>query len=195
MAAAPGQRTRTAMLAPIWKELVISAGALALAGRAGWVDWRTRRIPNRLTVWAFVVGLGLSTAAWGWEGAKSSLEGAGLALAVLLPFVLMRGLGAGDWKLMGALGAFLWPSRTVVVLLGTVLIAGVMAAIEMVRQRKVQETLRNLWIIFVAYITFHVNMARDITIDNPGLMTVPFGLAAALSTMLFFVVVSAIRIL
>jgi hypothetical protein len=94
---------------------------------------------------------------------------------------------------MGALGAFLGLPRLIVVLFGTVLIAGVMSAIEVIRQQKVRETLNNLWMIFVAYSTFHVNNARAITLDNPGLLKVPFGVAAALSTGLFFVIMSALR--
>src|SRR5579864_1938211 len=76
---------------------------------AAFVDFRTRRIPNWLTVPAFVAGLTLRSALFGWPGAKTALEGAGLALGLLLPLVLLRAVGAGDWKLMGAVGAFLGP--------------------------------------------------------------------------------------
>jgi len=175
-----------------WKEAVMSGGALGLAGWAGWLDWRIRKIPNRLTVTALLVGLTLS-AVLRSPGLKSSLEGAGICLGVLLPFVLLRALGAGDWKLMGALGAFLGLPRIAVVFLGTVLIAGLMAAVEVIRQGKVRETVCNMWVIFVAYSTFHVNNARAITMDNPGLLKIPFGVAAALSTGLFFVILSALR--
>ena len=124
---------------------------------------------------------------------KSSLEGAGISLGVLLPFVLMRGLGAGDWKFMGALGAFLGPQRVIVVLLGTILIAGTMSVVEVIRQRKVRETLHNLWVLFVAYSTFHINSARAMTLDNPGLLKIPFGVAAALSTGVFYVIMTLMR--
>ena len=177
----------------LWKEVAISASALGLAGWAGWLDWRMRKIPNWLTVPALLGGLTLSTVLWRWPGVKLSLEGAGISLGVLLPFVLMRGLGAGDWKLMGALGAFLGPQRVIVVLLGTVLIAGTMSVVEVIRQRKVRETLNNLWVVFVAYSTFQVNNARAITLDNPRLLKIPFGVAAALSTGSFFVIISALR--
>jgi Flp pilus assembly protein protease CpaA len=94
---------------------------------------------------------------------------------------------------MGALGAYLGPNRVIVVLLGTVLINGILATVEMIRQRKVLETFHNLWVLFVAYSTFHVNNARAITLDNPGLLKIPFGVAAALSTGLFFAVIFALR--
>jgi len=175
-----------------WKEIAISAGALGLAGWAGWLDWRTRKIPNWLTVGGLLVGFSLS-AALRWPGWRASLEGTGVCLGVLLPFVFLRALGAGDWKLMGALGAILGLQRVIVVLMGTVLIAGLMSLVEVIRQRKVHETLYNIWVIFVAYSTFHINNARAITLDNPGLLKVPFGVAAGLSTGLFFVALSALR--
>ena len=172
---------------------MISASALGVAGWGGWLDWRIRKIPNWLTVPALLGGLFLSAALGRWPWTKSSLEGVGVGLGVLLPFVLMRGLGAGDWKLMGALGAFLGPRWTIVVLMGTVLIAGAMSIVEVIRQGKVRETLSNLLVIFVAYSTFHVNNARAITLENPGLLKIPFGVAAAFSTGLFFVMLCALR--
>jgi prepilin peptidase CpaA len=172
------------MISTFW---IIYVLTLAVAISAGWLDWRTRRIPNWLTVPAFGTGIAANALVSGWPGAKGALEGAGLALGLLLPFVLARGLGAGDWKLMGALGAFLQPSGLVVVLLGTLLIAAVMAVAEMVRSRRILETLSNLWVLLVAIMTFGIGAQRqNLTLDNPELMALPFGVAAALSTVLFF---------
>ena len=166
--------------------------ALAICG--GWLDWRSRRIPNWLTVPALLLGLGANTLAWGWPGAKAALEGTGLGLGLLLPLVLLRGLGAGDWKLMGALGAFLGPARLLVVLLGTVFIAGAMAVVEMVRRKRVKQTLANLWILILIVLTFGHRSAREnISLDNPRLIALPFGAAAALSTVLFFCLLLALR--
>jgi prepilin peptidase CpaA len=177
----------------LWKDVVMAAGALTLVGWAGWLDWRFRKIPNWLTVPALIVGIVLSAVLGKWPGLKASLEGAGICLGILLPLVLARGLGAGDWKLMGALGSFLGPYSVIVVLIGTVLIVGIMSVVEVVRQRKIKETLRNLWTLFVAYSTFHVNNVQAITLDNPGLLKIPFGVAAALATVLFFVMMFVIR--
>jgi prepilin peptidase CpaA len=172
------------MISAFW---IISVLTLAVAISAGWLDWRSRRIPNWLTVPALAAGIAANALVSGWPGAKAALEGAGLALGLLLPFVLVRGLGAGDWKLMGALGAFLGPSGLVVVLLGTLFIAGIMAVAEMVRSRRVLETLSNLWVLLLTIMTFGIRgQRRNLTLDNPELMALPFGVAAALSTMLFF---------
>jgi prepilin peptidase CpaA len=175
------------------KEVVISSGAVGLSAWAAWLDWRARRIPNWLTVPALFIGLVLSAAFWRWPGLKSSLQGVGIGLGVLLPFVLVRGIGAGDWKLMGALGAYLGPYRLAVVLFGTVLITGAMSIVEVIRQHRVLETLQNLWVLVVAFSTFHINNARSVTLDNPGLLKVPFGVAAALSTAAFFAIISVLR--
>jgi len=164
-----------------WAEIIVVASAMGLAGWAGWIDWRLRKIPNRLTIPALLAGLAISACLQGWSGAKSALEGAGVSLVLLLPFVLLRGLGAGDWKLMGALGAFLG-LQVVWVLLGTVLIVGLMSVVEIIRQGKIQQTLSNLWVLMVACATFHINVAASITLDNPRLLKVPFGVAAALAT-------------
>jgi prepilin peptidase CpaA len=181
------------MHAPLWA-FVLAGLTLSLAVWGGWLDWRSRRIPNWLTVPALLLGLGANALAGGWPGAKAALEGAGLGLGLLLPFVLARGLGAGDWKLMGALGAFLGPARLVVVLLGTVFIAGAMAVAEMVRRKRIKQTLANLWTLVLIIVTFGHRSAREnISLDNAGLMALPFGVAAALSTVLFFCLVLALR--
>ena len=69
---------------------------IALLAVAAVVDWRTRRIPNWLTVPGLVAGVAVNAVAAGWPGAKSSLLGAGLGLLVLLPFVVIKALGAAS---------------------------------------------------------------------------------------------------
>src|SRR5579864_3245854 len=124
--------------------LVIWTLTLMITIWAGWVDWRSRKIPNWLTVSGFVVGVGVHAVWGGWRGTLTSLEGAGLALALLLPLVLLRGLGAGDWKLMGAVGALLGPWGLLAFLFVSVLVAGVLAAATVIWTRRVIVTLKNM---------------------------------------------------
>jgi prepilin peptidase CpaA len=161
----------------------IWAFTLALTSVAGGWDWSTRRIPNWLTVPAFFTGIFVRTWISGWHGTVASLEGAVLALGLLLPLVLMRGLGAGDWKLMGAVGAFLGPLMTVFVLIASILISGLMAVISMLRAHKVVSTLRNLWVLLRGFMVFGFRKNPEISLDNPGLLKLPFGVAVAIGTL------------
>lgn len=162
------------------------------AAIAGYTDWRWRRIPNWLTVSGLAVGVIANAAVAGWPGAKSSLLGVGLGLAVLLPLVLLRSLGAGDWKLTGALGAFLGPERLIAVLLGTILVAGLMAIILIVVKRRVRQTGLNIWRMLVSLARFHMP-AQEVSLDNPQSLKIPFGVAMA-ATVLGAAVVHVVRI-
>ena len=155
-----------------------------LAAAAGWTDWRYRRIPNWLTVPGLVLGVAVNSLVWGWPGAKSSLLGAILGLALLLPFVMVRSLGAGDWKLVGALGAFLGPQHLIAVLFGAILIAGAMASVMVIRQKRVRQTLRNVGRMLAAFFTLHLP-GPDLSLDNPEALKVPFGVAVAVAVILY----------
>lgn len=83
--------------------------ALFIVWAAAWVDLRTRRIPNPISLAG--IGLGLLTALelGGAEGLMQSLAGLGLGTVLLLPGYLLRSTGAGDVKLTAAVGALLGP--------------------------------------------------------------------------------------
>jgi prepilin peptidase CpaA len=85
-----------------------------------------RRIPNWLTVPAFALGVAANTFFHGLNGLKISLLGALVGLGLLLPFVLLRSLGAGDWKLAGALGASIGPGLLVKLLLLSTFVLAIM---------------------------------------------------------------------
>ena len=55
---------------------------MLLAVLAGWTDYRSRRIPNWLTVPGLAIGVGINVTAEGWAGLRTSLLGAGLGLLI-----------------------------------------------------------------------------------------------------------------
>lgn len=164
----------------------ILVGAVLLALIAGYTDLRRRRIPNWLTVPGLLIGIVTNTVLSGWIGLKASLLGALLGLALLLPFVLLRSLGAGDWKLAGALGAFTGPAVLVDLLLGSVFVAGLMAVALIIYKGRVRETLRNIGHILVSLVTFRLPGAR-VSLDNPDSLKVPYGVALAFTVLLYAV--------
>ncbi len=162
----------------------ILAGMVLLAFLAGVTDLLRRRIPNWLTVPALAVGVAANTFFGGWSGLKTSLLGALVGLGLLLPFVLLRSLGAGDWKLAGALGAFTGPALLVDLLLLSVFVAGMMAVMLIIYKGRVREALRNIGHILISLVTFQLPGHR-VSLDNPDSLKVPYGVALALSVLLY----------
>jgi prepilin peptidase CpaA len=160
---------------------------LALTLYAGWMDWRTRRIPNWWTVPGLCVGIGVNAALGGWHGVLLALQGAGLALGLLLPLVLMRALGAGDWKLMGAVGALLGPRPLLSVLVTAILVAGAMGTAQVIRAHRVRVTLRNMWVLVQGFFTFGLQAHPEISLDSPSVLKLPFGVAVAIAAVICFV--------
>jgi len=163
---------------------LLLAGAVLLAMGAGWTDLRSRRIPNWLTVPGLAIGIAANTVLGGWSGLKTSLLGAALGLGLLLPFVLLRALGAGDWKLAGALGAFTGPGMLIDLLLASVFVAGLMAVALVIYKGRVLQTLRNIGHILVSLVTFRLPGSR-VSLDNPDSLKVPYGVALAFTVMLY----------
>lgn len=163
---------------------VILAGAVVLALIAGWTDLRRRRIPNWLTVPGLLVGMVANTVLGGWIGLKTSLLGAVIGLALLLPFVLLRSLGAGDWKLAGALGSFAGPALLMDLLIGSVFVAGLMAVGLIIYKGRVRQTLRNIGHILISLVTFRLP-GTHVSLDNPESLKVPYGVALALTVVLY----------
>ena len=156
-----------------WEEMVISASALSLAGTAGWLDWRVRKIPNWLTVPALLVGLIMSLALGGMARVEGILGRRRHQLGCAAAVRFTPGLGCWRLEIDGGAGRFSRPEAGHRGAVGYVLIAGLMSVVEVIRQRKVRETLNNIWVLFVSVSTFQVNYARTITLDNPGLLKDP----------------------
>lgn len=104
------------------------------------IDLRTRRIPNALVVSGALLGLGLQAALPAGRGLFDSFApgGIGLSAALLAGVVLLAAgvllwrsglFGAGDAKLLAALGPYVGPAGVLPVLLYTLLAGGVLALV------------------------------------------------------------------
>jgi len=158
--------------------------ALLIAIAAGYLDWRHRRIPNWLTVSGFGAGVAVNAILYRWPGVKAALLGTILGLGLLLPFVLLRSLGAGDWKLAGALGACLGPRQLLSVLVGTILVAGVMALAVVIWKGRLKQTLLNIARMLAALFSLRMP-AADVSLDDPKSTRIPFGVAMALTVVFY----------
>ena len=82
--------------------------ASAFMAVALFIDLKTRRIPNWLTVTALAGGVLFNVVSNGWLGLQLSLGGFGVGFGTLLILWLIGGGGGGDVKMMGAVGAWVY---------------------------------------------------------------------------------------
>ena len=111
-------------------------------------DIRFRRIPN----WPVLVGI---VAGFGWNSLSAGIPGlgraaAGLALGFILylPLYLIRGLRAGDVKLLAAVGATAGPVNCLWIFLLTAIVGGAVVLVFVVIRKRTRQTFFNLsWIV------------------------------------------------
>lgn len=102
---------------------IVPLAVIALTSLAVFTDLRNRRIPNWLTVSAFGLGLAFHLFAGGWSGLLQSLGGFATGFGLLLVLWLIGGGGGGDVKLMGAIGAWVGPTLTLIIFIASTVCA------------------------------------------------------------------------
>jgi prepilin peptidase CpaA len=95
------------------------------AGAAAVVDVRKYRVPNRLTLPLLPLGVAYHSIAGGVDGLQTSLLGAAFGFASLILAYAIGILGAGDVKLVAAVGAWLGFGATI----GVVVVAALSAVV------------------------------------------------------------------
>lgn len=109
---------------------------------ACWVcDLRSRTIPNGLTATAFVAGVGMSYAGYALPGAVVSIAGALLAAGILAGPYVLGGVGGGDVKMMGAVGALLGPYLALLGLAAGLVLGGLFSVLHLTRLGRLREKL------------------------------------------------------
>ena len=144
-------------------------------------DLKWRKIPNYLTLPAIVLGLVLNLLDKSWNGLAFSFLGFLIGLALFfLPFAL-GGMGAGDVKFLSAIGAFLGAKAVFNVFLYAGLAGGIIALYYIITQKKVRQTIKNLW-LFLKYILFFRSPEIGAGLFKNPVGHIPYGLAVGMGT-------------
>lgn len=156
---------------------------LVIVGLAAVIDVGTRRIPNVLTFGGALAGVLYQIVANGPAGLGSSAGGWGVGILLFLPMYLVRGMGAGDVKLLGAVGAWLGLVGVLWAGLYTVFAGGVLALVVGAARGYLGKAFQNLWALLVFWRVSGVQPAPGLTIDDAPGPRLPYGVAIAAGTL------------
>jgi prepilin peptidase CpaA len=149
-------------------------------------DVRFRRIPNWLVLAGLVLGIGLNTFLFEWSGLRHSLFGLGLGFLVYFPLYLLRGMGAGDVKLMAAIGSIVGAANWLGIFLITAVLGGLIAIILLLFRGRLRNSLWNVAFLVQRLSTLKAPYAREeLDISSPKSMKLPHGLVIACGSLLF----------
>jgi prepilin peptidase CpaA len=150
-------------------------------------DIRERRIPNWLTAAGLALGLALYGFLFGTAGLLFSLKGLGLALGIYLPLYALRAMGAGDVKLMAAVGSIVGWRNWLAILVLTAIFGGILALALIVGKGRVHRTLQNLGLVLLALrlrqAPYQVNPELDVRSEQA--LRLPHAVSILLGTLTF----------
>jgi prepilin peptidase CpaA len=138
-------------------EIVLIAMVLA----AAWTDLRTRRIPNWIPLLGAILGLIF--------GGLSSLAGLALGFGIFFMLYIAGGMGAGDVKLFGAVGALVGPQQLILIFIFTGLVGGLAAIALSIARGQLRETFTKASVLAVGFRT----------VATPESLRLPYGAVIA----------------
>ena len=167
-------------------QIIYPAAATITALLGAGFDLKSRRIPNLITGPALLAGLLLHLAFDGWRGLLTSLGACIVCGAIFLIFYLAGGMGAGDVKLIAAVGCVAGLPSVAYLLILTSLAGGVMAlALALVRGRTT-EMLRNVVALAAHHTQSGLKPHPQINVLNASTLRLPYGLAIAIGCSMTF---------
>lgn len=160
-------------------ELTYPAVAAACALLASVFDIKSRRIPNFITMPAFLMGLALHLALGGWRQLLTAFAAGLICGLVFLVFYLAGGMGAGDVKLIAAVGCLAGFSHVAYLLVLTALCGGVMAVVLAAARGRLQQTLANVGALASHHSQEGLQPHPDINLTNTQTLRLPYAVAIA----------------
>lgn len=160
---------------------------------ASWQDYCGYSIRNALILSGALLGVSLNTFLPIGIGILDSLAGCAIGLLLLLPFYVLRMMGAGDVKLMAVVGAFVGSNDILGAFLSTLIAGGVLALIVALHKGMLRRLLNNLTRISMQMLWIDKSRslqdsssASEATADS--IEKLPYAIAIAIGTITFLTI-------
>ncbi|HMP79793.1 MAG TPA: A24 family peptidase [Pirellulaceae bacterium] len=161
---------------------------------AAYVDGKELRVPNKLTFpmifagWLFsLIAFQLNGEGW-YVGLFWSLAGTAVGLATLLPAYAIGGMGAGDVKMMAAIGAWVHCTHTLYAFCLSAVVGAVLAVGMILYSGQVRRHWNQMFFITNEIMTIrNPETLSAIAADRKSSMRLlPYGIPIAIGTILYF---------
>jgi prepilin peptidase CpaA len=146
-------------------------------------DLRERRIPNWLSGSAVVAGLGLNLLFLGVSGLAHSLLGLAVTGGMLLAPFLLGGIGAGDVKMMGAVGSLLGPGLGLQAVVAGFIVGGVLTLAHLAYLGRAGEKLAATAAMIGSSVRRRTVAPLRVDLDAPGAVVMPYSLALGVGSL------------
>jgi prepilin peptidase CpaA len=161
---------------------------------AAWIDGRELRVPNWLTYPVALAGVLYNLFAGGLFGTADeigltgSLLGLVTGLVCLLPLYSVGGMGAGDVKLMGGVGAWLGWHVTAYAFAWTVVVGAVMAVAMVLHRGAFVKHWANTMTILQEWLTIRDprKLAEIAAARKPTMLLLPYGIPICIGSIGYF---------
>lgn len=150
---------------------VVVVGLLACV-----TDLTSRRIPNVLTFGASGAALVFWTWTAGVSGLGLSLAGWAVGCALFAPWFVLGGMGAGDVKLLAALGAWVGPRDALWLALCAGMAGGIFAVAVSLATGYFRESIGNLWGLLMFWRVAGVQPLPELTLASARGPRLPYAI-------------------
>jgi prepilin peptidase CpaA len=145
-------------------------------------DLRTRKIPNVLTFSAAAGAVLFHLVSGGWSAAGWSLAGVFVGTLLFFPMFALRGMGAGDVKLLAAVGAWLGPGQVVVAAVATSIAGGVIAVLVALAYGYLKTALANLYVLLMHWRVAGVQPLPAVSLEQAHAPRLAYAFPIAIGT-------------
>ena len=165
-------------------DLIYLTAASAAATAAAATDWSTSRIPNQLTLGSTICGLAMHWSVGGLHGLAASGAGGLVLGAIFLVLYTAGGMGAGDVKLMFAVGCLAGPEHLKFMLATTVASGVMLALIIALRRGQLRQTLLNALLLIRHHGRHGLKPHQDLNLGSTNAMNMPFAIPVAIGCLI-----------
>jgi prepilin peptidase CpaA len=144
-------------------------------------DLKNRKILNIITIPTILFGITYFSITQGWNGLLFSIYGLFVGIGFLIVPFFLGGMGAGDVKLMGAIGALMGTSFVFYSFIYTALIGGIISLLLIIKKNGLRKSISAL---FFSIVYFKSSFGSMIITKDKGIsITFPYGVPIVLGTL------------